>query len=132
MNIQKIKNFIKYKLNPMDPSVDSQDYKSRRNWILYMAHRDKRYPVSLVHEKFNGLVSKVTTNTDFQSLEKDGLIRREKDRKTGKSYVVPLFQDSGEALVENKEKKRQLILDKGLPALSIILFMALILILFSM
>lgn len=129
MNFQQLKTFIKYKLNPMDPNVDAQDYESRRNWILYMAHRDGKYSVRMVYEKFEGLVSKVTLNSDFQALEKDGLIKREKDRKTGKSYVVPLFQDSGEAPAKKEEIRRQMLLNRGLPLLSLILITILTLIL---
>lgn len=118
---EKLKYILQYKLNPKDPDVDAQIAESRRNWILYMANRDGRYPVSEVNEKFSGLVSKVTINKDFQKLEEEGLIKREKDRSTGKSYLVPLFKDSGIAEGTKSEQRRSFALKWGLPIVSMVL-----------
>lgn len=122
---EKIKYILKFKLNPKDPEVNPQNIDSRRNWILYMTNRDGRYPVSEVNDKFEGLVSKVTINKDFQKLEEDGLIKREKDRSTGKSYLVPLFKDSGIAEGTKAEQRRTFALKWGLPIVAITLMVIL-------
>lgn len=127
---EAIRYFFKYKFNFRELDVNPQDYESRRNWILYVANRDKKYPVSEINAKFEGLVSKVTINKDFQKLEEEGLIRREKDRATGKSYVIPEFQDSGVSEGTRLEQRKQFLLSWGLPIIAVILFCMLGLVIF--
>lgn len=124
--LTKFLTFIKYRLNPLDPSLDVNDKESRQNWILYMARRDGKYPVSEVYEVMVPHVSKVTVNKDFQFLESDGLIKRERDPKTGKSYIIPLFEDSGVEKVNKSKQYRQMIMTWGPYGLSGILLIILV------
>lgn len=111
---------IKYKYSPTIPDLDFNDFESRRNWILFMAHRTGRFPVREILNKFVPHVSRVSVNTDLRRLEKDGLIRREKDRGQ-KSYVIPLFEDSGEYVKNELERRKDYWLNFGLPTLTVFL-----------
>ena len=121
INWKKLLDEFKYKYSPAITSVNPGNKDSRRNWILFMAQKTGRFPVRQVYNKLIPSVSKMTVNTDFLFLEKQGLIRREKDSDQ-LSYVIPIFKDSGEKPKSSFEKKKQLILDIGLPAITILLF----------
>ena len=121
MDWKKLLDEIKYKYSPTIPSVDATNKDSRRNWILLMAQKTERFPVRQIYDKCIPTVTKMTVNTDLKSLEEQGLIKREKDNKN-KSYVIPLFEDSGEAPVPVYEKRKKLILNIGLPVITFVLF----------
>ena len=112
---------IKLKYSPTIPNIDYNDHESRRNWILYMAKKTNKFPVREIYDTISPHVSKMTINNDLKSLEDEKLIKREKDKKTGKSYVIPLFEDSGESTLNTQQKNRKIILDWGLPVLCIVL-----------
>lgn len=119
MKLKHIIQQFKYKYSPIIPGVDFNSFESRRNWILFMAHRTGRFPVREVYDKFTPHVSKVTANNDFQALEEAGLIRREKENQQ-QSFIIPLFDDSG---VEEKnafEQRKEFWLNFGLPIINII------------
>ena len=125
--ISKFLKLIKFKYSPLIPDVDFTSVESRRNWILFMAQKTGRLPVREVYDKMIPNVNQVTVNNDFKALEEKKLIRREREK--GKhSFVIPLFEDSGEAPARPHEKRKQLILNIGLPALSLILMAILIII----
>ena len=131
----KMKRFLdklKYKYSPTIPDVDYNDAESRRNWILYMAHKTGKMPVREVWDKLYPQVSKVTINYDFKHLEKAGLIKRAKEnvgtKKSGtqqQSFVIPLFEDSGEEKVNEYQKRKEYWLNFGLPVVNIILLVLL-------
>lgn len=127
MNWKKKLDDFKFKYLTMDPSVDTNNKNSRRDWILFMANKTEKYPVRQVYDRFIPGVTRMTVNTDFLYLEKHGLIKREKD-SDNKSYVIPLFKDSGEAPDPAHVRYKRLFLDIGLPLLSVILLIILIVI----
>jgi hypothetical protein len=123
----KLIKTIKFKYSPLIPDVDFTSVESRRNWILFMAQKTGRFPVREVYDKMIPNVNQVTVNNDFKALEEQGLIRREREK--GKhSFVVPLFEDSGEAPARPHEKRKQMLLDWGLPVLASLLFVLLVII----
>lgn len=126
--VQKIIKLYKFKYSPAIPSLDIHNHESRRNWILFMAKKTGKFPVREILDRMTPQISPVTVNNDLQALEEEGLIRREKDKKKQRSYVFPLFEDSGEARISKEEKQKQFLLQWGLPFLSCILFLILILI----
>lgn len=125
--IDQLKRFldqIKYKYSPTIPDVDYKNYESRRNWILFMAHRTGRLPVREIYDKMMPHVSKMTISVDLNKLEEAGLIRRER-LKHRHSFVIPLFEDSGIKEKNEIEKRKDLWLNYGLPLLNIILLIVL-------
>ena len=129
MNWKKKFDNFKFKYLTMDPSVDPKNKNSRRDWILFMANKTERFPVRQVYDRLIPGVTKMTVNTDFQYLEEQGLIKREKD-SDGKSYVIPLFTDSGEAPEPEHIRYKRYFLNIGLPTISLILLGILIVISF--
>ena len=124
----KIKRFIynvKFKYSPTIPDLDFHDQDSRRNWILFMANKTGRFPVKEIQDKFQPHVTIMTANNDMKYLESQNLIKREKDKKN-RSYVIPLFEDSGEAEPTVYEQRREFWLNYGLPAIAIFLFIVLL------
>ena len=122
--IKKLLLQFKYKYSPTIPDLDFNNFESRRNWILFMAHRTGRFPVREILDKFVPHVSKMTVNTDLKRLEEAGLIRREKDHGQ-RSFVIPLFEDSGEEVKNAFEQRKEFWLNFGLPTLTVILFVIL-------
>ena len=116
---------VKYKYSPMIPTIDYGNFESRRNWILFMAKKTGRLPVREVIDTMTPHVSKMTVNNDFKALEEEGLIRREKD-KMSRSFVIPMFEDSGEAIISTQRKKKILLVQYGLPLLTCVLFVILL------
>lgn len=119
-------NKLKYKYSPTIPGLDCNDKESRKNWILYMSHKTGKMPVREVYNKMT--VSRMTTNKDFQELEKENLIKRIKENvgtKQQASYVIPLFDDSGEEEPTEIERRREFWLNFGLPLLNIVLIIVL-------
>lgn len=119
-------NKLKYKYSPTIPGLDCSDKESRKNWILYMAHRTGRMPVREIYDKMT--VSRMTTNKDFLELEKEKLIERITENpgtKQKTSYVVPLFDDSGEEEPNEIKKRRDFWLNFGLPLLNVVLVIVL-------
>lgn len=127
MNWKKKFTDFKFKYLTMDPSVDPKNKNSRRDWILFMANKTERFPVRQVYDRLIPGVTKMTVNTDFQYLEEQGLIKREKDSE-GRSYVIPLFADSGEAPEPKHIKYKRIFLDIGLPIIVVALFVVLLLV----
>ena len=127
MNWKKKFDDFKFKYLTMDPSVNPKIMTSRRDWVLFMANKTERFPVRQVYDRFLSSVSKATINDDFRYLEREGLIRREKD-SDNKSYIIPLFKDSGEAPEPAHVRYKRLFLDIGLPVASVILLGILIVI----
>ena len=93
-----------------------------------MAKKTGKFPIREILDRMTPQVSHVTVNNDLKALETEGLIRREKDKLKQRSYVYPLFEDSGEALLSKEEQQKQFFLKWGLPLVSCILFLLLILI----
>lgn len=122
--IKKLLLKFKYKYSPTIPDLNFNDFESRRNWILFMAHRTGRFPVREILDKFVPHISKMSVNTDLKRLEEAGLIRREKDRGQ-RSFVIPLFKDSGEEEKNAFEQRKEFWLNFGLPTLTVILFVIL-------
>ena len=110
----------------IDPGVNIKNKDSRQNWILFMANKTERYPVRKVYDRFIPTVTKMTVNTDFRELEDQGLIKREKESDK-RSYIVPLFEDSGEAPEPVNIRRKRLALNYGLPILAAILLVLFIL-----
>ena len=127
MNWKKKFADFKFKYLTMDPSVDPTNKNSRRDWVLFMANKTNRFPVRQVYDRLIPGVTKMTVNTDFRYLEDQGLIKREKDSE-GRSYVIPLFEDSGEAPEPKHVKYKRIFLDIGLPIVSFVLFGILIMV----
>lgn len=129
--MNKIKKFLdrmKYKYSPTIPGLDYLNKESRKNWILYMAHKTGKMPVREIYDRIVPHVSKMTVNTDFQELEKEHLIKRIKENhgtKQQASYVLPLFDDSGEKEPSESEKRRDFLLNFGLPTINIVLIVIL-------
>lgn len=129
--MNKVKKFLdkmKYKYSPTIPGLDYRDKESRKNWILYMAHKTGKMPVKEIYDKMCPNVSKQTINNDFQDLEKENLIKRIKENSGTKqqaSYVVPLFDDSGEEEPGEVEKRKEFWLNFGLPILNVVLIVIL-------
>lgn len=124
----KIKKYwtrYNYRWSPLIPSANFKNTEERRNWILYMVRRSGRYPVSELESKIIPNVSSVTLYNDFKVLEEQKLIRREKD-KTNKSFILPMFDDSGEAVLSKDQQRREFILNFGLPLTSLFLLIILI------
>jgi len=121
MNWRKKLDDFKFKYFTMDPSVDPKSKNSRRDWILFMANKTERFPVRQVYDRLIPGVTKMTVNSDFLYLEGEGLIKREKDSDQ-RSYVIPLFTDSGEAPEPAHVRYKRLFLDLGLPLVSVVLF----------
>lgn len=125
--MSKLKKFIeqlKYQYSPTIPDVDFKNAESRRNWILYMAHRLGKVPVRELYAKLVPHVSKVTVNHDMQVLEGQGLIKRIRENigtKDSTSYVLPLFEDSGEEKQTNLQRRKEVWLNFGLPGLNVLL-----------
>lgn len=126
--IQKIVRLYKFKYSPTIPNLNVHNHESRRNWILFMAKRTGQFPVREILDRMTPQVSHVTVNNDLKALEAEGLIRREKDKLKQRSYVYPLFEDSGEASLSKEEQQKQFFLKWGLPFLSVALFLVLILV----
>ena len=61
----------------------------RRYYILKNVYETKKFPVRTIMNEFKDDVSIVTINKDMQLLENNGLIRRQKDFATAKSYALP-------------------------------------------
>ena len=104
---------------------------SRRNWILYMAHRLGKIPVKEIYNKLTPHVSRVTVNNDFLALEEQGLIKRERENpgnRNSTSYVIPLFDDSGEEEPSEIQERKEFYLNFGLPILNAVLIVILIVI----
>lgn len=127
MNIKTWFDQLKFKYSPTIPSIDYNSFESRRNWILFMAKRTGRYPVREIYNTMEGRISKMSINNDLKALEDEKLIKRERDN-TNKSFVIPLFEDSGEAPLNDQEKRRQTMLNIGLPSLCLSLLVILIII----
>lgn len=127
MNWKKKFDDFKFKFLTMDPSVDTNNKNSRRDWILFMANKTEKFPVRQVYDRFIPGVTKMTVNSDFQYLEKEGLIKREKD-SDNKSYVIPLFTDSGEAPDPMHVVYKRRFMDIGLPLVAVCLFGILIIV----
>lgn len=121
---QRIKQF-KYKYSPTIPTIDYTDKQSRQNWILYMSRKDGKYPVREIYNFMDGHISNMTINTDLQNLEKEGLIRRERD-KNNKSFVIPLFGEKEYTVLNDQQKRTQMVLNLGLPSLCVLLFSLLV------
>lgn len=126
--IQKIIKLYKFKYSPTIPGLNVHDHESRRNWILFMVKRTGKFPVREILDRMTPQISKVTVNNDLKALEEEGLIRREKDKLKQRSYVYPLFEDSGEAPLSKEEQQKQFFLKWGLPFVSCALFLMLILV----
>ena len=126
--IQKIVRLYKFKYSPTIPSLDVHNHESRRNWILFMAKKTGKFPVREILDRMTPQVSKITVNNDMRALEEAGVIRREKDKVKQRSFVIPLFEDSGEAPISKEEQQKQFYLKWGLPFISCVLFLILILI----
>lgn len=126
--IQKVVKLYKFKYSPTIPGLNVHDHESRRNWILFMAKKTGKFPVREILDRMTPQISKVTVNNDLQALEEEGLIRREKDKLKQRSYVYPLFDDSGEAPLSREEQQKQFFLKWGLPFLSFALFLVLVLV----
>ena len=92
-----------------------------------MANKTERFPVRKVYDRFEASVTKMTINTDFRELEERGLIKREKETD-GRSFIVPLFEDSGEAPEPKRERYKRLAFDIGLPLVAVVLLSVLIMI----
>ena len=122
--IKKLILNFKYKYSPTIPDLDFNDFESRRNWILFMAHRTGRFPVREVYDKFVPHVTRQSANTDLKRLEEAGLIKREKDHGQ-KSYVIPLFDDAGEEVKNAFEQRKEFWLNFGLPILTVFLLIVL-------
>ncbi len=129
--MSKVKKFLdklKYKYSPVIPGLDYSNKESRKNWILYMAHKTGKMPVREIIDKFTPHVSKQTINIDFQDLEKEKLIKRVKENagtKQQASYVLPLFDDSGEEEPTDIERRRDYWFNFGLPILNVVLIVIL-------
>jgi len=123
------KTIAEFKLNylTMEPGVNPNNKASRKDWVLFMANKTERYPVRKVYDRFLSSVTKMTINTDFRELEELGLIKREKD-SDNRSYIIPLFEDSGEAIEPRHIRYKKLAFDIGLPVLSCVLFAVLIIV----
>lgn len=126
--IQKIIKLYKFKYSPTIPNLNIHDYESRRNWVLFMAKKTGKFPVREILDRMTPQVSHVTVNNDLKALEEEGLIRRERDKLRQKSFVFPLFEDSGEAPLSKEEQQKQFYLKWGLPSLSFVLLLTLVLI----
>jgi len=120
MSIKKI--LIDFKLNylTMDPGVDPKNKDSRRDWILFMSNKTSSYPVRKVYDRLIPAVTKMTVNTDLKYLEEQGLIKREK-HSDGTSHIIPLFEDSGEAVEPIHIRYKRHALNIGLPILCLTL-----------
>ena len=123
------KTWSEFRLNYliMEPGVNPKNKESRQNWILFMANKTNRYPVRKVYDRFLSSVTKMTINNDFRELEEKGLIKREKDSDKF-SFVVPLFEDSGEAVEPKHIRYRNIALDIGLPILTVGLFIVFVMV----
>lgn len=124
----KLKTLIdkfKFKYSPTIPGLDFNDHKSRRDWILFMAQRTGRFPVRELYDKFLPHVSRVTTNKDVVYLEEKGLVKREKEHGQ-KSFIVPLFEDSGTDDGTAFEQRKEFWLNIGLPSSTVILLVFLL------
>ena len=122
--IKKILEQFKFKYSPAIPGLDYNDHKSRQNWILFMAHRTGRFPVRELYDKFIPHVSRMTTNNDLKKLEETGLIKREKEHGQ-KSFIIPLFEDSGTSDGSAFEQRKEFWLTIGLPSSTVILLVIL-------
>ncbi len=124
MKLKTILEQFKYKYSPTIPGLDYNDHESRRNWILFMAHRTGRFPVRELYDKFSPHVSKMTANNDMKRLEEAGLIKREKEHGQ-KSFIIPLFEDSGTNDGTAFEQRKEFWLTIGLPSSTVILLVIL-------
>lgn len=127
MNWKKSIEEFKVKYLTMDPSVNPKNKKSRQDWILFMANKTERFPVRQVYNRLIPGVTKMTVNTDLQTLEERGLIRREKE-SNGTSHIIPLFVDSGEAPEPSHVKYKRIAFDIGLPILALTLLVVFVMI----
>lgn len=122
--IKQLINQFRFRYSPSIPAVDANNIDSRKNWILYMAQRSGKFPVSEVYEKMENQVSDVTINKDLKSLEEKNLIKRVKEQN--KTYIYPLFEDSGIEKTTPIQKRREIWLNYGLPIVVFLLFVILI------
>lgn len=118
--IEKIKKIIQFRYSPLIPEVDLLDKESRKEWMLYMAQETGRFPVREIYDKFIPHVTKVTLNNDLQQLESAKLIKREKDH-LNRSYVIPIQIKPKPKKPTKVEVRRKIILNYGLPSISIIM-----------
>lgn len=124
MKLKTLIEQFKYKYSPTIPGLDYNDNKSRQNWILFMAQRTGRFPVRELYDKFIPHVSRQTANNDMKALEENGLIRREKVHGQ-KSFIIPLFEDSGTSDGTAFEQRKEFWLTIGLPCSTAILLIIL-------
>lgn len=127
MNWKKLRDTFGNRWSPTLPDLDPTNRESRQEWILFMAHHRKRFPMTELNSALMPHVSRVTANKDVKELEERNLIRREKDPEN-RAYVVPIKQKEY-VVADPAQERRRYFWNLGLPSLVVVLMMTLITIL---